>query len=443
MTVYTAGAETPATQRCAAAAKDLGLEVLHLKTPFEGQDLPDASRSDILVCVGPPGNEAAKRFEEVLYDMYPRLPVLVLYERHDANGGQNIPASRRFTHADTNTPYPLVRDLVVRLLRQAKHVATLSNGSIAEGGEWGIDQFIGKSEKIRKVRELVQRIGPTHSSILLQGENGTGKEVLARAIHDLSSRCGGPFVPVDCSALPASLAESELFGHVKGSFTGAIQNKLGLIEQGNGGTVFFDEIGEMSFEMQAKLLRVLQEHEIRYVGGTNVIHVDFRVIAATNKDLSVAVRENKFRQDLYYRLNVVAITIPPLRQRRDDIHLLANAFLKEFAGANPVPTIDSDTMKWMVNYHWPGNVRELRNLIERAVAIGSGPTIHLSDLDLGREIDSSAVDDQPERFLTIAEMEERALGRAMYESRGNVCDAARMLGIGKTTLYRKLKAMHA
>jgi two-component system response regulator HydG len=443
MIAYIAGAENLAIQRCVAAAKELGCEVLHLKSPFEGQDLPDASRADILVCVGPAGNEASKRFEEDVYDMYPHLPVLMLYEHGDAIGGQSRSASGRFSHADLNTPYPMLRDLVVHLVRQGRHVAALIGRSIAGREDLGFEQFIGKSEKMRQVRDLVQRISRTHSTILLQGENGTGKEVLARAIHDLSSRSSGPFVPVDCSALPSSLAESELFGHVKGSFTGAYQNKLGLIEQGNGGTVFFDEIGEMSIEMQSKLLRVLQEHEIRHVGGTNIIHLNFRVIAATNKNLSVAVRENKFRQDLYYRLNVVTITIPPLRQRRDDVHLLANAFLKEFAGSDTVRTIGSDTMQWMVNYHWPGNVRELRNFIERAVAIGSSPTIHLSDLALGQEIESLPEGEQSGRFLTIAEMEERALSTAMHESRGSVVDAARMLGIGKTTLYRKLKAMHA
>jgi DNA-binding NtrC family response regulator len=443
MTVYIAGAESLASQRCVAVAKELGCEVLYVKTPFAGQDLPDASRADILVCVGPAGNEAAMRFEGTVCNMYPGLPVLVLYEQHDAMAVPNSSASIRIARADTSAPYPIIQDLLARLLRRAQHETALRRRSMVNGEEWSIDQFIGKSEKIREVRDLVHKLSHTHVPILLLGEHGTGKEVIARVIHALSPRRDGPFVPVDCSALPTNLAESELFGHLKGSFTGAFQNKPGLIEQGNGGTIFLDEIGQLSIDMQAKLLRVLQEHDIRPVGGTKHVHLDIRVIAATNKDLEVGIRDGTFRLDLYYRLNVVSITLPPLRQRRDDVHLLANAFLKELAGTDPERTISSDTMQWMVNYHWPGNVRELRNFIERAVALGSGHTIQLSDFALGQEVESSVDSEQPDRFFTIAEMEQRAISTAMHEAHGNVVDAARMLGIGKTTMYRKLKALHA
>lgn len=243
-------------------------------------------------------------------------------------------------------------------------------------------RLIGKSEAMQKIFDVIKKVADTRSNVLICGESGTGKELVARAIHAASSRARMPFVPVNCSALPEPLLESELFGYMKGAFTGATTNKAGLFEVANGGTIFLDEIGETTLATQVKLLRVLQEREFRRVGGTQDVKVDVRVIAATNKDLEKAVAAGAFREDLYYRLDVIPITLPPLRQRTEDIPLLTQHFLEKFARAagKPVPTVSDGAMKLLMAHEWRGNVRELENLIERAVAFGDGATIREEDV---------------------------------------------------------------
>jgi two-component system, NtrC family, response regulator AtoC len=301
--------------------------------------------------------------------------------------------------------------------------------------------ILGSSSRIEEVRSLVRRVGKSSASILLLGETGTGKELIAHAIHECSSRRQRPFTPIDCSAIPPTLAESELFGHVKGAFTGASANKLGLIRRGNFGTVFFDEIGELPIEQQAKLLRVLQEREIRPVGGNETFRVDIRVISAANTDLAAAVRKGIFRQDLYFRLNVIQISLPPLRQRRGDIAQLVDAFLREFSGGRAQQMIGEDLLSRMMAYSWPGNIRELRNFVERLTALCAKPTISLDDyLDLGLA-DQAFNDEDALDPVSLKELEEKAIKRMLVETRGDKLEAARRLGIGKTTLYRKVKDM--
>jgi two-component system response regulator PilR (NtrC family) len=243
-------------------------------------------------------------------------------------------------------------------------------------------RLIGKSEAMQKVLDVIGKVADTRSNVLICGESGTGKELVARAIHAASARARMPFVPVNCSALPETLLESELFGYMKGAFTGAATNKAGLFEVANGGSIFLDEIGETTPATQVKLLRVLQEKEFRRVGGTQDVKVDVRVIAATNKDLEKAVAEGAFREDLYYRLDVIPITLPPLRQRAEDIPLLAQHFLEKFARASgrPAPALSPEAVKLLMAHEWKGNVRELENLIERAVAFGGGATIREEDV---------------------------------------------------------------
>ena len=248
-------------------------------------------------------------------------------------------------------------------------------------------RLIGKSDAMQKVLDIVKKVADTKSNVLICGESGTGKELVARAIHANSARARMPFVPVNCSALPETLLESELFGYVKGAFTGAATNKAGLFEVANGGSIFLDEIGETTPATQVKLLRVLQEREFRRVGGTQDVKVDVRVIAATNKDLEKAVAEGVFREDLYYRLDVIPITLPPLRQRTEDIPMLAQHFLEKFSRAGgtsaptlSAPTLSADVLKLLMAHEWKGNVRELENLIERAVAFGGGATIKEEDV---------------------------------------------------------------
>jgi two-component system response regulator HydG len=245
---------------------------------------------------------------------------------------------------------------------------------------------------------------------------------------------------VDCSGLVATLIESELFGHVKGAFTGAQHARTGLLEAGNGGTVFLDEIGDLPLDLQSKLLRVLQEREIRPVGAVERVRIDLRIIAATNRDLESAARTGGFRQDLYFRLNVVQIKLPPLRERKSDIPLLVNSFLEKFGDPErPIRTISEDAMRRLMAYDWPGNVRELENAVERAVALGSGPILHMGDLPSNLQQDSNEKTLDSNELTTIEEMERRFILRALRETNGDKLAAARLLGIGKTTLYRKLK----
>jgi formate hydrogenlyase transcriptional activator len=242
------------------------------------------------------------------------------------------------------------------------------------------EEIVGTSDALMKVLDSVRRVGPTDSTVLISGETGTGKELIARAIHSASKRADGPFIRVNCAALPAGLVESELFGHERGAFSGAIQRRIGRFELANSGTIFLDEVGDIPLDTQVKLLRVLQEHEIERVGGNQAIKVDARVLAATNRDLHIAMTDGKFRPDLYYRLNVFPLLVPPLRQRTADIPLLAHFFLRKYAsrvGRGAVVGIDPGTMDRLLHYHWPGNVRELQNIIERGLILGSTPNLVL------------------------------------------------------------------
>jgi two-component system response regulator AtoC len=303
-----------------------------------------------------------------------------------------------------------------------------------------IPGIVGASKAMLDVNSMVARVAPTTSTVLIQGETGTGKELFAHAIHSTSRRSHHPFVPVDCSALSESLLESELFGHVKGAFTGALTDKRGLFEVASGGTCFLDEIGEISPCVQARLMRVLQEREVRRVGGTDTIKVDVRVIAATNKDLGTLVAEGKFREDLFYRLSVVAITLPPLRERREDIPLLANHFLESYAAANDQPLfgISPDAMALLVAYDWPGNVRELQHAIEHAAALHTRPVLFPEDLP-PRLASAAGPGGGTRAPLSLQEVVRGHLRRVLKEARWNKKLAAQLLGIHRRTLYRLTK----
>jgi len=308
----------------------------------------------------------------------------------------------------------------------------------------GFGGLIGISPKMQRVYRLIEKVSQHNYPVLILGESGTGKELVARSIHFSGVRRNKPFVPVDCSSLVPTLIESELFGYVKGAFTGAMHSKQGLMEIADTGTLFLDEIGDLPVDLQAKLLRALQEKEVKPVGSTDRIPISVRVIAATNRDLDAAVRQGGFRQDLYFRLNVVQIKMPPLRERKSDIPILVNSFLEKFGDPNGKSrTISEDAMARLVAYDWPGNVRELENAIERAVALGSGPILHVGDLPSNLQYGSSERLPQNDELLPLEELERRAILRALREAGGDKLAAARLLGIGKTTLYRKLKQYEA
>lgn len=310
--------------------------------------------------------------------------------------------------------------------------------------EWS--QMVGSSPAMLEVYKLVARVSEGRSTVLLEGESGTGKELIAKAIHTNSPRRDKPFVPVNCAALPDALLESEMFGHEKGAFTGATAAKPGLFETANGGTLFLDEIGDLSAALQVKLLRVMQDQEVRRVGGTSSVKVDVRIIAATNRDLASLVSEGKFRDDLYYRLNVVRIVLPSLAERREDIPLLAYHFLRKYTGgtSHPVKGFLPETMALLQRYRWPGNVRELENAIERAVSLSHGPFIMPDDLPEAVRHAGSVQEEKPaskdahpeEALLTLDEVEKRHVIRVLKETKGNKVRAAKILGIDRRTLYR-------
>ena len=305
----------------------------------------------------------------------------------------------------------------------------------------GPEVIVGQSQSMKKVEELVQKVGPTDTTVLISGESGTGKELVARAIHRHSSRRDKPFVAVDCGSLVENLFESELFGHVKGSFTGAVATKYGRFELANGGTLFFDEIGNISIDIQTKLLRVLQEREITKVGGSQIIKVDVRIVAATNKDLHKAVTTGVFREELFYRLSVVPLTLPPLRERRDDIPLLANFFLQKYnkKRKKSIKAISNPAINALVQYDWPGNVRELENAIERAVVLSEDEVVNPSDLlyyGLSAETPSRSDAAESQRLVDV---EKAHIARILEMFNGHRGKAAEKLGIDRKTLRLKLK----
>jgi transcriptional regulator with PAS, ATPase and Fis domain len=304
----------------------------------------------------------------------------------------------------------------------------------------GFGGLIGESAPMHHLYGLIGKVSQSNSPVLLLGETGTGKELVARAIHFTGLRSEKALVPVDCSGLTPTLVESELFGHVKGAFTGAEHSKRGLLQTANEGTIFLDEIGELPLFLQAKLLRALQEKEIRPVGSTERIPIDVRVIAATNRDLEAGIRAGTFRQDLYFRLNVVQIKLPALRERKVDIPLLVAYFLKNFSDPlQPVRAISDDALRRLMAYDWPGNVRELENAIESAVALTSGCVLTAGELTSVPSGASAVSLPDAVELIPLEEIERRAILHALRETKGDKLAAARLLGIGKTTLYRKLK----
>jgi DNA-binding NtrC family response regulator len=305
-------------------------------------------------------------------------------------------------------------------------------------------ELIGHAPAMRRLVRTIESLRNNESHVLIQGESGTGKELVARALHAASRRRDGPFVPVDCGALPESVIESELFGHERGAFTGAV-GAPGLFRMAQGGTLFLDEIGEIPLAMQAKLLRALQYKEVRAVGAAAPVSVDIRVVTATHRDLAAMVETGRFRMDLYYRLHVVRLEIPPLRDRIEDVPLLVQHFLDKHARRGEPVTVDEDGLERLMSHDWPGNVRELENVIESALALARGPRLRAADLPIGRGRGASATasravgEPAPVGLpLSLEAYERSALERALREAGGNATDAARRLGIGRSTFYRKL-----
>jgi len=303
------------------------------------------------------------------------------------------------------------------------------------------ENLIGKSRAMQEIFGLIEQVAGSRSTVMVYGKSGTGKELVAKAIHYNSPRSSRAFVAVNCAAIPAELLESELFGHEKGSFTGAIATKVGKFELATGGSLFLDEVGSMRLDLQAKILRALQEREVERVGGTRIIKIDVRVIAATNRDLKKAVEEGTFREDLYYRLNVVPITLPDLRDRQEDIPLLANHFVQKFAQeSNPaIREISKEAMAVLMSHAWPGNVRELENVIERAVTLGHGPAVLSGDLPPHLAGGANPLERALTREATLEDLERDYIAMILQRTKGHQIRAATILGIDRRTLYRKIR----
>ena len=305
------------------------------------------------------------------------------------------------------------------------------------------DELVGMSPKMQHIYSIIDKISSSSPTVLIEGESGTGKELTANVIHNNSDRSEGPFIPVNCGAIAESLLERELFGHVKGAFTGASKDAIGLFQAADGGTIFLDEIGEVSPAVQVSLLRVLQEKKVRPVGDTRESRVNVRVIAATNQKLDRSIARKTFREDLYYRLNVISITMPPLRQIREDIPLLVNHFIAKHQpeGRTSPTAVNPEAMAKLMGYDWPGNVRQLENVIQRAFALGAGSIIQVEDLpgEILRQDRRKSVE---EMSLNLKQMEKKAILQALQQAGGNKAEAAKLLGVNTTTVYRKMAKYH-
>lgn len=431
-----------------ALLSDAGYSVTALSDPEMGLAYLDESEVDAIITDMKMPKLTGQDVLEHVKRNYPHIPVLIM----TAYGSIEAAVEAMKVGAFDYITKPFANDELLLSVSKAMQLANarrqyrLLHENLED--RYGLHQIIGKSKAIHNVLEMVDRAAPSRSTVLITGESGTGKELVARAIHFASPRKNGPFVSVNCMAFNAGVLESELFGHEKGSFTGAVAQKRGRFELAHEGTLFLDEIGELSQDIQVKLLRVLQERRFERVGGSKEIEVDIRVVTATNKNLLEAVEKGEFREDLYYRLNVVQIHLPPLRERREDIPLLAQHFGQKYVQENNMEhkTFSPETMDYLAGYEWPGNVRQLENIIERCMVLASGDTIGVEDLPPEIKDEESqfksAVDLLPVQLNladTLEKIEAALVRRALAKADFVQVKAADLLGLSKSNLQYKLK----
>jgi DNA-binding NtrC family response regulator len=428
-------------ETCKEAAAALGYHTTATGTAEQALWLMDSQSIDVvLLDMNLPGADGLEVLRQIKH-RWPGIEVVVMTGNGTVQSA--VQAMKEGAYEYVIKPFGL-KELRLLLERVAAHLKLkIEKRRLCDEikSTQGFGKIIGRTPEMEKLFRMIGKAAHSVHPVLILGENGTGKEMVARAIHYSGPFRDKPFVPVDCGSLVPTLIESELFGHVKGAFTGATHAKDGLLALAQGGTVFLDEIGELSLDLQSKLLRVLQEKEIRPVGSTRQAPIKVRILAATNRDLEQAVGQGGFRRDLYFRLNVLNLRIPPLRERRQDVPLLVGAFLERLSRASGrMFDISDDALRALTAYDWPGNVRELENCIERCCAMNSGPVIHHSDLPdcifLRKE---QGEGQSAERIVPVADLERQAILGAIAQLNGDKLTAARLLGIGKTTLYRKLK----
>jgi len=383
---------------------------------------------------------------EVLKELqrrHPALPVIILTAVNDVARAVEVAKLGAYDYLTK----PVDKERLLTTLRRAVSHHDLEQEVARLKGELGeryhMRNMVGSSTAMRRVYDQIEKVLESDITVFISGESGTGKELAAKAIHYGSLRSDAPFVDVNCAAIPEGLQESELFGHEKGAFTGAVATHPGKFEQADGGTILLDEVGEMSPSAQARLLRVLQERNLQRVGGTKKIDLDVRVISASNRDLEQLVNDRHFRQDLYYRLVVFPIQLPPLRDRREDVPALVEHFLAKYAAdaGKRITRIDQGALEYLLSYHWPGNVRELENVVHRSLLVAAGPELGVNDLPPDLKVPEGA---SPPVVVegglrSLEELEKEAIRQALENFGGNLSDAARQLGIGRSTLYRKLE----
>jgi DNA-binding NtrC family response regulator len=425
--------------RCVPVLRDLGCQVSVADSGAGALTLLGRGRFDAVLIDLRLASAAGASLLATIEHLHPGINVILMLEE-----GGNAPPDQ----PSRLSGYPLVtRPLKIRELERVLHTATKgttkppASPNLPEAAP-GLPAFaglVGHSEKMKKVFRLISKVALQRHPVLIAGESGTGKELVARAIHAQGPWRDQPFVPVDCGALPPTLIESELFGHVKGAFTGATQSRRGLLATAGAGTVFLDEIGELPIELQSRLLRALQEHEIRPLGSNERVRFEARIVAATNQDLDAAMRRGTFRKDLFFRLNVVSIKMPPLRERKEDIPVLVRHFMEAFGTEKSVKQISDGVLGRLMSYDWPGNVRELENCIQRAVSLGSGTFIQMQDLPSNLLYHLGRAPSSRQELTTLQALEQQAIRQALQATGGDRVRAAKLLGIGKTTIYRKLK----
>ena len=429
---------------CREVAQSLGFSTFVAEKAEHAYRVLEAQNIDVvLLDMRLPGGASGLEMLQQIKSRKPDAEVIVITGYGTVQSA--VHAMKLGAYDYVSKPFNL-EELRLLLERVAAHLKLASENRLLREkikSKQGFGGIIGRSPEMEKLYRMIAKVSRCSHPVLVQGESGTGKELVARAIHFTGPFRDQPFIPVDCGSLVPTLIESELFGYVRGAFTGAVRAKEGLMSIAQGGTVFLDEIAELPVDLQSKLLRAIQEKEIRPVGSTRSIPINVRILAATNRDLELAVQDGKFRKDLYFRLNVVTLKIPPLRERKQDIPLLVSHFLEKLARSSGVQReISDEAMKLMLAYDWPGNVRELENCLERACALSSGPVMHEADLPTSiqnAQLHSGAASLPTNRIITIAELEKQAILGTIDQLQGDKLMAAKLLGIGKTTLYRKLK----
>jgi two-component system NtrC family response regulator len=432
-----------------AVLEEEGYEVLTALSGREALEIQETSDLDLtLTDMKMPGMDGIKLLEHIKAKD-PDLPVIMMTAHGTVD--KAVEAMQKGAYSYILKPFDNERLIIYVKKAVAMFQMVKENRLLRDEvkSQYRFGNFIGKSKVMREVFEMIRKVAPANASVLVEGESGTGKELVAKSIHFNSPRGDKPFIAVNCSALSENLLESELFGHERGAFTGAVTKKKGRFELADNGTLFLDEIGELSTSLQVKLLRVLQEKAFERVGGTQPISVNIRIIAATNKKLKEEMIEGRFREDLFYRLNVVRILLPPLNQRQEDIHLLVKHFIEKYASerktAVPVKGIDQEVGRLFYDYSWPGNVRELENLIERVMILCPNDTIRASDLPAGfkdnvhNALHLEGVPNHAKLYETLAMIEKAMIERALKMADNVQAHAASILGIGKSGLNQKIK----